>query len=157
MVGTVLSLLYDEMVRIWCYRWTAIITSAVLFLVGAAYVMRLPNVYDAWAQIYISKQSPLTQAASNVSLVGNEYGNSYVVQKTLLNDQNLRKVAEQLNPALNRLSPGQQEGQIGALRSRIQIDPDAGDGFVEFHYKAGEPQPDGDALLAALQALDVRR
>jgi uncharacterized protein involved in exopolysaccharide biosynthesis len=140
MVGTVLSLLYDEMVRIWCYRWTAIITSAVLFLVGAAYVMRLPNVYDAWAQIYISKQSPLTQAASNVSLVGNEYGNSYVVQKTLLNDQNLRKVAEQLNPALNRLSPGQQEGQIGALRSRIQIDPDAGDGFVEFHYKAGEPQ-----------------
>jgi uncharacterized protein involved in exopolysaccharide biosynthesis len=140
MVGTVLSLLYDEMVRIWCYRWTAIITSAVLFLVGAAYVMRLPNVYDAWAQIYISKQSPLTQAASNVSLVGNEYGNSYVVQKTLLNDQNLRKVAEQLNPALNRLPPAEQESQIGALRSRIQIDPDAGDGFVEFHYKAGDPQ-----------------
>jgi sarcosine oxidase subunit delta len=24
-------------------------------------------------------------------------------------------------------------------------------------YKAGEPQPDGEALLAALQALDVRR
>src|SRR5579872_1196854 len=30
MVGTVLSLLYDELVRIWCYRWTAIITGTVL-------------------------------------------------------------------------------------------------------------------------------
>ena len=140
MVGAVLSLLYDEMVRIWCYRWTAIITGTILFVLGAAYVMRMPNVYDAWAQIYISKQTPLTQAASNVSLVGNEYGSSYVVQKTLLNDQNLRKVAEQLNPALNRLTPGQQESQIGALRSRVQIDPDQGDGFVEFHYKATEPQ-----------------
>jgi polysaccharide chain length determinant protein (PEP-CTERM system associated) len=139
MVGAVLSLLYDEMVRIWCYRWTAIITGTVLFILGAVYVMRLPNVYDSWAQIYISKQTPLTQAASNVSLVGNEYGSSYVVQKTLLNDQNLRKVAEQLNPTLNRLSPAQQEVQIGALRNRIEINPDQGDGFVEFHYKDTEP------------------
>ena len=140
MVGAVLSLVYDELVRIWCYRWTAILTGAILFALGAAYVMRMPNVYDSWAQIYIAKQNPLTQAASNVSLVGNEYGSSYVVQKTILNDQNLRKVAEQLNPTLNRLTPAQQESQINALRNHIQIDQDQGDGFVEFHYKAAEPQ-----------------
>ena len=140
MVGAVLGLLYDEMVRIWCYRWTAIITGTILFILAAAYVMRMPNVYDSWAQIYISKQSPLTQAAANVSLGGNEYGSTYVVQKTILNDQSLRKVAEQLNPALNRLSPGQQEGQISGLRNQIQIEPDNGDGFVEFHYKATDPQ-----------------
>jgi polysaccharide chain length determinant protein (PEP-CTERM system associated) len=139
MVGTVLSLLYDELVRIWCYRWTAIITGTVLFLLGAAYVMQKPNVYDSWAQIYISKQTPLAQAASNVSLVGAEYGNTYVVQKTILNDQNLRKVAEQLDPALNRLTPGQQQSAIATLRNRIELDPDQGDGFVEFHYKAQEP------------------
>ena len=39
MVGTVLSLLYDELVRIWCYRWTAIATAAVLLVVGAAFVL----------------------------------------------------------------------------------------------------------------------
>lgn len=140
MVGTVLSLLYDELVRIWCYRWTAIIAGTVLFLLGAAVVMRMPNVYNSWAQIYVSKQTPITQAASNVSLVGSEYGSTYVVQKTILNDQNLRKVAEQLNPALNRLSPGAQQAAIANLRSHIQLDPDQGDGFVEFHYKAPDPQ-----------------
>ena len=140
MVGTVLSLLYDELVRIWCYRWTAIIAGAVLFILGAAYVMQMPNVYDSWAQIYISKQSPLIQAASNVSLGGNEYGSTYVVQKTILNDQSLRKVVQQLNPALNRLAPAAQEAAINSLRSHIEIDPDQGDGFVEFHYKAPDPQ-----------------
>ncbi|HEY2837193.1 MAG TPA: hypothetical protein VGI89_11540 [Rhizomicrobium sp.] len=140
MVGAVLTLFYDEMVRIWCYRWTAIIIGTALFLLGAFYVMRMPNVYDSWAQIYISKQTPITQAASSVSLVGNEYGSTYVVQKTILNDQNLRKVAQQLTPALNRLSPGAQQGAIASLRSRITLEPDQGDGFVEFHYKAQDPK-----------------
>ncbi len=140
MVGAVLTLLYDELVRIWCYRWTAIIIGTVLFLLGAAYVMRMPNVYDSWAQIYISKQTPIAQAASGVSLVGQEYGSTYVVQKTILNDQNLRKVAQQLNPSLNRLTPGAQQAAIASLRSRIQLEPDQGDGFVEFHYKAQDPK-----------------
>ena len=115
MVGTVLSLLYDEMVRIWCYRWTAIITAIVLFVAGAAYIVQMPDNYDAWAQIYVPRQTSLSAAAANVSL-GAEYGGTYVVQKTLLNDQNLGKVAEQLNPALARLEPSARERAIRSLR-----------------------------------------
>jgi polysaccharide chain length determinant protein (PEP-CTERM system associated) len=141
MVGTVLSLLYDELVRIWCYRWTAITAAAALFFAGAAYVMQLPSVYDSWAQIYIPKQTPLAQAASNVSLVGDGYGSTsaYVVQKTLLNDQSLRQVAEQLNPSFARQTPATQESAIQSLRSHIEIGADQGDGFTEFHYKATDP------------------
>jgi len=139
MVGTVLSLLYDEVVRIWCYRWTAIFTAVIIFVVGAAYIVRMPDVYDSWAQIYVNKQTPLTAATQNVSLVGEGYNSTYVVQKTLLNDQSLGKVAEQLNPALSRLSPAARQGAIGSLRNQIEIVPDNGDGFTEFHYKATNP------------------
>src|ERR1700710_597712 len=111
MVGAALSLLYDEMVRIWCYRWTAIITAVVLFVAGAAFVVRLPDNYDAWAQIYVPRQTAISSAAANVSL-GAEYGSTYVVQKTLLNDQNLGKVAEQLNPTLARLTPAARQSAI---------------------------------------------
>ena len=48
-------------------------------------------------------------------------------------------MAEQLDPALNRLTPGQQQAAISTLRNRIQLDPDQGDGFIEFHYKAQDP------------------
>jgi uncharacterized protein involved in exopolysaccharide biosynthesis len=139
MVGTVLSLLYDEVVRIWCYRWTAIFTAIILFVAGAAYIVRMPDVYDSWAQIYVSKQTPLTAAAQNVSLVGDGYGSTYVVQKTLLNDQSLSKVAEQLNPNLSRLAPAARQASIASLRNQIEIVPDNGDGFTEFHYKATNP------------------
>ncbi len=139
MVGTALNLMYDELVRIWCYRWTAMITATILFVAGAAYVMQMPNIYDAWAQIYVNKQTPLAAAAQNVSLVGDGYGSTYVVQKTLLNDQSLRKVAEQLNPTLSRLTPAEQDAAITSLRSKITISPDQGDGFTEFHYKAADP------------------
>src|ERR1019366_1959762 len=130
MVGTALNLMYDELVRIWCYRWTATITAVILFIAGAAYVMQIPNIYDAWAQIYVNKQTPLAVAAQNVSLVGEGYGSTYVVQKTLLNDQSLRKVAEQLNPTLSRLTPAEQDAAITSLRSKITINPDQGDGFT---------------------------
>jgi polysaccharide chain length determinant protein (PEP-CTERM system associated) len=136
MVGTVLTLVYDELVRIWCYRWTALCTAIILFVAGAAYVVHMPNVYDSWAQIYVAKMTPLSQAAQNVSLGGDTYGSTYVVQKTLLNDESLGKVAEQLNPALSRLAPGARQSAINALRNRIEISPDNGDGFTEFHYTA---------------------
>jgi polysaccharide chain length determinant protein (PEP-CTERM system associated) len=139
MVGTVLSLLYDEVVRIWCYRWTAIVTAIVLFVAGAAYIVHMPDVYDSWAQIYVAKQTPLTAAAQNVSLVGEGYGSTYVVQKTLLNDDSLGKVAEQLNPNFSRLTPAARQGSIASLRNQIEIVPDNGDGFTEFHFKATEP------------------
>ncbi len=139
MVGTVLSLLYDEVVRIWCYRWTAILTAIAIAVAGAAYVAQVPNVYDAWAQIYVNKQTPLNAAAQNVALGGENYGSTYVVQKTLLNDQSLGHVAEQLNPAFNRMTPAAREGAIQSLRSKIEISPDQGDGFTEFHYKARNP------------------
>ena len=139
MVGTVLSLAYDEVVRIWCYRWTAMLTAAIIFIAGAAYVLHMPNIYDSWAQIYVNKQTPLAVAAQNVSLTGENYGSTYVVQKTLLNDQNLRKVAERLNPGFNSRTPAAREGAIAALRNKIEIDADQGDGFTEFHYKATDP------------------
>ncbi len=138
MVGTVLSLLYDELVRIWCYRWTAIATGAVLLIAGAAYVLSLPNVYDSWAQIYINKQTSLAAAAQNVSL-GENNGTAYVVQKTILNDKSLRKVERQINPAFSGLTPAAQQGAMISLRNRIVIDPDQGDGFTEFHYKDTNP------------------
>ncbi|MES2293505.1 MAG: hypothetical protein V4527_09445 [Pseudomonadota bacterium] len=139
MVGTVLSLLYDEVVRIWCYRWTALFTAIILFIAGAAYIVRMPDVYDSWAQIYVSKQTPLTAAAQNVSLVGDGYGSTYVVQKTLLNDASLSKVAEQLNPNFSGLTPAARQASIMSLRNKIEIVPDNGDGFTEFHYKATDP------------------
>ena len=48
-------------------RWTLALTVAVL-VASALYVLQLQNVYDAWAQVLISKDTPLTTATQGVGV-----------------------------------------------------------------------------------------
>jgi uncharacterized protein involved in exopolysaccharide biosynthesis len=112
----------------------------VLILVPAiTYALRIPNVYDAWAQIYISKETPAAGAAQGFSLVGENYGNPYLVEKTLLHDQYLEKVALKLDPSLHDAGPLQMASALIALQRKITISPDEGDGFFEFHVRDRDP------------------
>jgi uncharacterized protein involved in exopolysaccharide biosynthesis len=139
MLGTITALLFDEARRIWCYRWLALGVSASVFLAATAYVLHMPNVYDAWGQVFVNKQTPLTAATEGVSLVGNDFGSTYVVQKTLLNDDNLEAVVKLRNPNAARFGNLQMATTVSQLRSQIHVSPDQGDGFIEFHYADTDP------------------
>src|ERR1700761_7564258 len=127
------------MQRIWRYRWVVLCVFAPLFCAAAVYVMRMPNVYDSWAQIYVNKETPVSTAAHGVSLVGDNFGSAYVVQKTLLNDENLKEIVFKINPAARALPPDGLAKAIAALRGRIRIDPDQGDGFFQIHFQDANP------------------
>lgn len=139
MIGTITAVLFDEARRIFCYRWLALAVGLGLFVATAAYVLHMPDVYDAWGQIFVSKQTPLTTAAEGVSLVGDSYGSTYVVQKTMLNDDNLEAVVKSRDPNVAGLSKTQLASAVGQLRGHIHVSPDSGDGFVEVHY--GDTNP----------------
>jgi uncharacterized protein involved in exopolysaccharide biosynthesis len=139
MVGAVITLLCDEARKIWCYRWFAGATALLIFVLGAVYVLRMPDVYAASGQIYVNRETPLTAAAEGVSLVGPQYGSPYVIQKTLLNDANLETVVRQLNPAAGAMSKQQLAREVARLRGRIHVAPDQGDGFVEFMFADPDP------------------
>jgi polysaccharide chain length determinant protein (PEP-CTERM system associated) len=139
MVGALIALIRDEARRIWCYKWLGLATSALIFCAGAVYVLHAPNVYDAWGQIFVNKQTPVAAAAEGVSLVGANYGSPYVVAKTMLNDQNLELVARRLDPAAAKLNKLQMTRAVTALRSQITVPPDQGDGFFELHVRDSDP------------------
>lgn len=141
MMDSITTLLSEEARRIWCYRWLAAAVAAVTFAAGAVYVERLPDVYEAWGQIFVSRQTPVSVAAQGVSLVGDGYGSPYVVEKTLLNDQNLETVVRRRNPAAAGFDTAAMAGAVARLRGRIHVS-DPGDGFVEFRYS------DTDAVRA---------
>lgn len=139
MVGALIALIRDEARRIWCYKWLGLATSALIFCAGAVYVLRAPDVYDAWGQIFVNKQTPVAAAAEGVSLVGANYGSPYVVAKTMLNDQNLELVVRRLDPAAATLTKLQMTRAVTALRSQITVPPDQGDGFFELHIRDSNP------------------
>jgi polysaccharide chain length determinant protein (PEP-CTERM system associated) len=137
MVGLIFSLIYNEARRILCYRWMLAAISSTIFIVAAAYILSIPNSYQAWGQIFVPEGTPLTTAAEKVSMVEKEYGGTGVVQKTMLNDENLRKVIQHANPAATMTS-AQLNAATGALRKRIKVESGV-DGFIDFRYSDSDP------------------
>jgi polysaccharide chain length determinant protein (PEP-CTERM system associated) len=139
MAGNIFNALFDELQRIWRYRWLALTIAAVLFAGAAVYIMRLSPVYEASAQVYVSKETPIAAAAHGMSLVGENFGSAYVVQKTLLNDPPLRRVLFRIDPNAATMNRTSLFAAMNALRSKIHIDPDQGDGFVQIRFQ--DPNP----------------
>lgn len=137
MAGSIINLLYEEAQRIWRYRWLVVAVALALFTTAAAYIMRLPDVYEVSAQILVNKETTVTAATSEVSLVGSQFGSPYVVQRTLLNDQNLRNVVLKVDPEAAKSSDI--SGEMGAIRSRIRIDSEGDDGFFNIQYQGSDP------------------
>lgn len=138
MVGLLFSLLFEEVRKIWCYRWMLAATSAAVFAAGAAYIVSLPDTYESWAQMFVPKRTPLSEATEDVSLVSKDFGNPYVIQRTLLNDASLAKIITELSPETAPKDPRKMESAAGALRSRIDLDFGE-DGFIEFRVRDTDP------------------
>jgi uncharacterized protein involved in exopolysaccharide biosynthesis len=139
MISALMTIINDEARRIWCYRVTALAVTAIVFCGATLYILRLPDLYDAWAQLYINKQTPVAAAAEGVSLRGDSYGSPYVIQKTLLNDQNLTQVIRAIDPAAKSLNGLQMSAATLRMRNNFHI-TDQGDGFIEFHYQDRDPK-----------------
>lgn len=139
MLDPLFTLIKNETRRIWCYRWLVAATTVALWGGATTYVLLLPNVYDAWGQIYVSDQTPLAATAEGMSLVGENYGSPYVVQKTLLNDDNLQKVVRQMEPAAASTGKAALEVAVSELRKKIYFARDPGENFVELHVTDTDP------------------
>lgn len=139
MIGALIAQVRDGVRRIWCFKWLAFWVAVVLVAIGAPVVMGLPKVYEAWAQIYVAKETPLGSAAQGVSLVGQGYGDPYVVEKTLLNDESLKALLYRLDPAARGLSPGRTALAVQALKGKIRVSPSVDDGFFELHVVDNDP------------------
>jgi polysaccharide chain length determinant protein (PEP-CTERM system associated) len=133
------TIFFDELQRIWRYRWLVIGVAAVLLLGATMYIMRMPNIYDATAQVFVNKETPVSAAAHGVSLVGDNFGSAYVVQKTLLDDRRLKGIVVRLDPSAVFMDRPAMARAIASLRAKIRIDPDQGDGFIQIHCQDTDP------------------
>lgn len=139
MLAPIVTLLRTEVRRVWCHRWLVVGTTLALGAVGAAVAIRMPTEYEAWGQIYVNSQTPLSAATEGVALTGASYGSPYVVQKTLLNDTSLEKVVRKIDPAAASYGRLRLEVAIARLRAKIRLAPDPGEGFVELHVTDTDP------------------
>jgi len=136
MFGPLFNLVYDEVRRVWCFRWLLLATSAALFIAGAIVIFALPDVYQASGQIYVRKGTPLTAAADGVLLSEDNFGSPALIQKTMLNDATLKKVVARAYPG--QIDDHERNAAMASLRG-AQIKTEGDEGFVDFELKDADP------------------
>jgi polysaccharide chain length determinant protein (PEP-CTERM system associated) len=111
----------------WRFRWTAMIVTWLIGVGGIAYVLTLPDLYEARAQVFVDTRDPLV-AESRGGAEDAAMKVAYV-RRMLLSTPNLEGVARQTDLDLRAPNPQAFQALVAGLQTAIQVAPGGGRGF----------------------------
>jgi len=106
---------------LWRRRWHAAGVAWLLCLAGWAYVLILPNAYEATARIYVDTESMLRPLMQGIAVNSNILTQVDLIQRTLLSRPNLQRVSHMADLDLAAHSPAEIEDVINDLRRRTTV------------------------------------
>jgi polysaccharide chain length determinant protein (PEP-CTERM system associated) len=106
---------------LWRRRWHAAGVAWVFCLAGWAYVLTLPNSYEATTRIYIDTESMLRPLMRGIAVDSNILTQVDLIQRTLLSRPNLQRVSHMADLDLAAHSPSEIEEVINDLRRRTVV------------------------------------
>jgi len=109
---------------LWRRRWFGVAVAWVVCLAGWAFVIHMPNQYEAKARIYVDTDSMLRPLMRGIAIDTNILTQVDVMQRTLLSRPNLQKVSHMADLDLGARTPAEAEEVVNGLRQRIVVSPD---------------------------------
>jgi len=106
---------------LWRRRWHAAGVAWVFCLAGWAYVLTLPNAYEATTRIYVDTESMLRPLMRGIAVDSNILTQVDLIQRTLLSRPNLQRVSHMADLDLAAHSPTDIEEVINDLRRRTLV------------------------------------
>lgn len=106
---------------LWRRRWYGVAVSWLVCLAGWAFVMQLPNQYEAKARIFVDTDSILRPLMQGIAVSSNILSQVDLMQRTLLSTPNLQKVSHTADLDLATHTPAESEEAVIALRQRITV------------------------------------
>ncbi len=79
------------------YRWPAILAAWVLCLVGWAFVMLLPNKYEARSRVFVDTSTALSPVIQGLAIQQDVTAQLNLMQQTLVGDAQLDRVIDETN------------------------------------------------------------
>jgi polysaccharide chain length determinant protein (PEP-CTERM system associated) len=133
---------------IWRRRWHALIVAWSICAIGWAYVIYLPNQYEAKTRIYVDTDSMLRPLMRGIAVDSNVLTQVDVMQRTLLSRPNLQMVSHMADLDLAATGPADAEEIVNQLRQRISVLAD-GRNLFSISYTG----PNRDTATKVVQSL----
>ncbi|NGP53724.1 XrtA system polysaccharide chain length determinant [Thioalkalivibrio sp. XN8] len=112
----------------WRYRWVAMAVAWVIGIGGIGYVLMMPDVYEARAQVFVDTEDPLLNMQLGAGIDDPQTKVNYV-RRQLLSTPNLTEVARETDLDLRVDTPQGLENLIIGLQAKIQVQPGGWQGF----------------------------
>jgi len=150
----VLPLVFGYLRGIWRYRWYMLVEVWVICLIGWVMVLKLPNVYEASAKVYVDTKSMLKPLLSGLTVQSDVQEQAVLMTQRLLSRENLDKVIRATDLDLTINSDAEKESMIKGLEKRIKIRRSGGHNLYTITYQHTDPQKTRDVVNALLKSFE---
>jgi protein tyrosine kinase modulator len=123
----------------WRYRWYAMILAWSISMIGWAVVYRLPDQYEASAQVHVDTQSILKPLLAGLAVQPNVDQMVSMMARTLMSRPNLEKVIRMADMDIKLKTPEEREGRINALSKQLKIGTAGSENLYVISYQNTNP------------------
>jgi polysaccharide chain length determinant protein (PEP-CTERM system associated) len=152
-IKEVLAQLLSAVRSAWRFRWTGAAAAWALCLVGWAWVIWQPNVYEAKARVYVDTSSVLGPILNNRIISPNVTAELSYVRQALLGSEQLERVIGENALDSSVTTEGGRERLLNALRTDIQITSRDGERAVSNTYNISYRHSDRDKAVGVVKTL----
>ena len=145
----------NELHSCWRFRWWMLLVAWLVCLAGWYYVLRMPNIYEASARVYVDSKGALGSLVQGLTVDPNASQQLHYVRQLMLSRPQLERVARETELDLRAKTPQAMESLISSLRDRIII---TGDSLVPYStsdglYRISFQDTNREKSLAVVQTL----
>ena len=142
-------LIKKQLTAAWRYRWPAIFLGWLVCAAGWVGVMKIPNVYEADARLYIDADAILTPLLRGISMDSSLQAQVDLLSRTLMSRPNLEKLISTTDLNLQVNTPAERQALVAKLATEIKLVPQTRSLFV-ISYRNGDPKLAYDIVQAML-------
>ena len=124
----------------WKYRWLGLIVAWVVTLMGSAFVLSVPDKYEATARIFVDTQSILKPLMSGLAVQPNVDQQVAMLSRTLISRPNVEKLIRMADLDLKSQTKVDQEALIDRLMKALEIKNVGRDNLYVLSYRDSSPE-----------------
>src|SRR6185503_4290049 len=119
----------------WQRRWIGLAAAWIVGIAGVVAIMRMPDVYEASARIYVDTQSVLKPLMQGLAVQPNVDQQVMILSRTLISRPNVEKLVRMADLDLSVKSKPEQEAMVDGIMKSLKIESLGRDNLYTLSYR----------------------
>ncbi|HET7033708.1 MAG TPA: XrtA system polysaccharide chain length determinant [Casimicrobiaceae bacterium] len=124
----------------WQRRWIGLAAAWIVGIAGVFVIMRLPDVYEASARIYVDTQSVLKPLMQGLAVQPNVDQQVMILSRTLISRPNVEKLVRMADLDLAVKTKAEHDATVDGLTKSLRIESLGRDNLYTLAYRDSQPE-----------------